>query len=221
MVIKTTYNDWIFEQLEKLKQLDQEREKRLGYKPDYCFYEHSHRVAKNMRALALKMGKSEEVAESLYLATLIHDIGKTVLPAEIWDYEERDADGNHLKPPEELKKQRREHTVLGAKMVEEAFGEACKTDPFLRMTCDLMRHHHEHCDGTGYLGKKIEDLNEEVRMLCICDAFDGWTIPRPHKTADQLSPDFVLNQKMNDGRFDLTILEFFQEIIKCQLKPCL
>lgn len=218
MIIKAAYKDWTREQLQKLAQLDIMRTKRLGYRPDYAFYDHSHRVADNMRDLALKMDKGTEVAESLYLATLIHDIGKAHddFDVEIWDYDAVDATGQPLKPPESLKKQRRKHTILGVEMVKAAFPHEWNSDPFLIMTCDLMIHHHEYLDGSGYLGKRSEDLSDEVRMLCICDSFDGWTIPRAHKTADQLTPHNVLNNKMRDGRFDLTILKYFKEIMECQ-----
>jgi putative nucleotidyltransferase with HDIG domain len=46
---------------------------------------HSINVAKVAHALALKMGLSEEVAQKLEIAGLLHDIGKLIIPDEILD----------------------------------------------------------------------------------------------------------------------------------------
>lgn len=183
-----------------------------------AFQDHSERVAKNMKELGQKMGYDNTIVEALYLATLIHDIGKTRLPVEIWDYDETDQHGNNLKPPEDLKAQRRKHTTLGVEIVKETFPETWNTAPFLRLVCDLMQYHHDYLDGSGYLGKAAKDLSQEVQMLVICDSYDGWTIPHPHKTAEQLTPRYIIDQKMNDGRFNQDILKQFREIILCQLK---
>ena len=178
------------------------------------FQDHSKRVANSMKSLAQKMGYDSTMCEALYLATLIHDIGKTRLPVEIWDYDEVDEIGNALKPSEDLKTKRRQHTTLGVEIVKEAFPNTWNTNPFLRLTCDLMQYHHDYLDGSGYLGKK--NLSPDVQMLCICDSYDGWTIPHPHKTAEQISPSYIIDQKMNDGRFNQDILKMFKEIIICQ-----
>jgi putative two-component system response regulator len=185
------------------------------------FHDHSRRVAEIMRSLAQKMGYDDNMCDILYRVTLIHDIGKMDLPLEIWDFSETDENGAPLKPPESLKQRRRQHTQLGVERVKAAFPETWNTAPVLRLMCDLMLNHHEMLDGSGYLGKTADDLTQEVQMLCICDAMDGWKIPHPHKTSEELDPNYILTHKMMDGRFNKTLLKKFKKVISCQSKPSL
>jgi putative nucleotidyltransferase with HDIG domain len=212
--IKPEYKVWIEHQLELFQAYDDLRPANRTYK----FVDHSKRVAENMRALSLKMGQGKDMAEALYWATLIHDIGKMQMPVEIWDYDVRDENGVWQKPPEALKAERRRHTILGAEYMRQHFGQTCETEPFLKLCCDLMLYHHEQLDGHGYPGIKSKDLSIHERMISICDAFDGWTIARPHKTKDEIDPINVLNKKMADGRFDQSILKYLKEIILCSSK---
>src|SRR5690606_13399731 len=80
-----------------------------GQRPDditYIFHEHAQRVAENVRRACLHMGLGAVVAENMYWAALPHDIGKRLLPLNLWDQEE--------KPDGLIQKFRRTHTLLGA-----------------------------------------------------------------------------------------------------------
>ena len=99
--------DFINTQMDELKSYDQQR-------PDghtYIFHEHAERVAENVKRTCLHMGLGELVATNMYYAVLPHDIGKKMLPVEIWDQEE--------KPTGRMKAYRRTHTLLGAQIAEE------------------------------------------------------------------------------------------------------
>lgn len=212
MVVIQTHKDFIDTQFKALTDYD-------ALRPDNhlsAFDEHSKRVAQSMKKLATRMGYDEEIVNALYLASLVHDIGKTRLPVDIWDYNEVDANGTPLKPSEDLKSKRRQHATLGVDIVKEHFPDTYNTDPFLRLMCDMMQYHHDYLDGSGYMG--VTKLSQEVQMLCICDSYDGWTIPHPHKTMEQLAPLYIIDQKMNDRRFNQDILKLFKGIMTCQLK---
>jgi HD-GYP domain-containing protein (c-di-GMP phosphodiesterase class II) len=217
MVLKPEHKAFIDDQFAQLAAFDDLRPSDRLNK----FHDHSKRVAEDMKALARKMGYDDSMCDVLYAVTLIHDIGKMDLPLEIWDFNEKDEHGVPIKPPESLKQERRRHTELGVDRVKVAFPDSWGSDPVLKLACDLMLNHHEMLDGSGYLGKTADDLTQEVQMLCICDAMDGWKIPHPHKSVEELDPIYIINHKMMDGRFNKTILKQSKEIIACQSKPSL
>ena len=76
-----------------------------------------------------------------------------------------------------------------------------------------MNDHHEAVDGSGYQGKHEYDLTREVKMACICDAFDGWSIKRPHFGDRDTSPAAVIKRMETEkaGQFDSEILRLFKE----------
>jgi len=171
----------------------------------YAFPDHVKRVADSMRVLSLAMNQGAERAEILYQASLAHDAGKRLLPVTIWDI-----DG---KPDETVKQQRREHTSLGVTLVDEKFG-AGDHDPFLELMRDLMQNHHESVDGSGWLGKTGDRLSLEARMLCVCDAFDGYSVWRPHFGRRDITPKAVIHRMEVEkaGQFDMDILSVFAPI---------
>ena len=168
----------------------------------YPFPAHVQRVANDMRALAVRLNLSSEVQEALYWVSLVHDAGKRSLPHRIWD--------TKGKPSERIRAQRRRHTLLGVDIVNEAFG-ADDHHPFLDLMRDLMAHHHETLDGSGWLGLKDEALSFYNRMLCVCDAFDGYSVWRPHFGKRDLSQAAVFERMMTEkkGQFDAPILDAF------------
>lgn len=195
------FQSFIEDELKKLEAYDALRPPAHVYE----FHKHVRRVARNMKLLALAMNQGTERAETLYWAALAHDAGKRLLPPAIWDV------GN--KPDNETKKLRRQHTNLGVKIVDDTFG-ADNHDPFLDLLRDLMANHHEAMDGSGWLKKKGTDLSLEARMLCVCDAFDGYSVWRPHYGQRDISAAGVLNRMRVEkaGHFDDAILEIFSRI---------
>lgn len=203
IVITPEHKDFIEKKMKELAAYDAQRPEGHVYE----FHLHSERVAQSMKALARHLGHDKEMADILYWATLPHDIGKMDMPVTVWDTD--------AKPTDEQRKERRTHTWRGVNMVKEAFGDAVKTDPFLKLMIQIMNDHHEALDGSGFQGKKEYDLTHEVKMACICDAFDGWSTRRPGFAADRdLSPKGVINRMEVEkaGQFDPVILHSFKEM---------
>jgi HD-GYP domain-containing protein (c-di-GMP phosphodiesterase class II) len=163
------------------------------------------RVSQDMFDLALKLGANLAQADLLSRVSILHDIGKRFLPVEIWDIEG--------KPDEAVKAQRRRHTQLGVDYIDEVFGRD-NHDPLLDLVRDLMAHHHEAVDGSGWLGLKGDQITPEARMLCICDAFDGYSTWRPHFGERDISPAGVLKRMSVEkaGQFDAEILKVFEKL---------
>jgi polar amino acid transport system substrate-binding protein len=203
MKVTDTHKDFIKRHVQLLGQYDATRPANHVYE----FHKHSARVANNMKRLALSAGYDADMDEILYWATLPHDIGKIVLPIDIWDLED--------KPTEDQRAERRTHTIKGAAIVSEEFGDACDTDPFLILMINIMTNHHEHLDGTGFQGKTKDDLAIEVQMTCICDAFDGWSVQRPHFGDRDVSPSAVIHRMKHEkaGQFNQELLDLFETIV--------
>ena len=204
MVVSNAHKNFIEGQMQLLADYDAQRP--VGHA--YEFHLHSRRVAESVRELAKAYGLAEDECDILYWATLPHDIGKTALPVSIWDMDD--------KPSDEIKDERRSHTNKGAGIVRAHFGDECHDNPFLQLMMDIMMNHHEHLDGSGYQGKTDTDLSIHVQLVCICDAFDGYSIHRPHFEERDLSPQSVINRMKfeKSGQYNLELLNLFETIRK-------
>lgn len=193
--------DFIQTQMEELKAFDSKRPSDITY----IFHEHAKRVAENVKRTCLHMGFGEIVANNMYWAVLPHDIGKKLLPVDIWDQEE--------KPTDRLKTYRRTHTLLGAQIAQEHLHDI--DHPFKDLMIDIMVNHHEQMDGKGTQGKAGETLSMPVRLAAIVEAYDGWRIWRPHYGDRDISPPGVL-MRMREEKgaeiFDMRLFELFAEM---------
>ena len=202
MHVSEAHKSFITTQLDKLSDYDALRPKGHVYE----FHLHSERVAQSMKSLAKHMGYNDCMCETLYWATLPHDIGKMALPIHIWDLED--------KPTDEQRQERRSHTWRGVEIIKSKYRNEYENDRFLKLMIDIMQNHHECVDGSGYQSKTAKDLTKEVRMACICDAFDGYSVFRPHFANRDISPKAVIARMEIEkaGQYDSVILKLFKEI---------
>lgn len=211
-VFQEKIKPFIERQLEELKDFDEQRENwtrenlPADYKFIYRFHEHTLRVAEDMRQAALFMNLPENVAENLYWAMLPHDIGKKALPVDLWDMME--------KPSQDIKDERRSHTDLGAEIVR---NELPADHPFVKLMIDIMENHHEEMGGGGYHGTKGKDLSGSVRLACIVESFDGYSIFRPHFGDRDISVSGVLKRMRDEKGSDLYDMELFESFAAMKL----
>ena len=95
---------------------------------------HSVRVADLVVFLAKAMGRSPYEVQGLHLMGLLHDIGKVGIPTEILSKPGRLA-------PEEMELMR-QHPLMSCEILKEI--------SFPWPVADVVRHHHERMDGSGY-----------------------------------------------------------------------
>jgi response regulator RpfG family c-di-GMP phosphodiesterase len=95
---------------------------------------HSDRVSRMSVKIGMKASFSKDRLESLEYGALLHDIGKIGIKDEILQKE------GHLSSKEYQHIQ--EHPLIAAKIVEEI--------DFFNDKVPMIRHHHEHFDGSGY-----------------------------------------------------------------------
>ncbi len=170
---------------------------------DYYTYTHSVNVFFFSNALAqhVDLGDEHDIRD-FGTACLLHDVGKSQIDSEVLN----------AKGPlsEEGWQQMKMHPVYGYDMLVEQGG-------FSDLVLDVVRHHHEKLDGTGYPdGMKASELNRFVRVSTICDIFDALTTKRSYKTALDSFPALKLMQSECDGQLDK---ELFQGFIKLMSSP--
>lgn len=129
---------------------------------------HQRRVAELSRAIARELGMGPERIEGLYMAGLIHDLGKIAVPAEI------------LSKPAKLN--RIEFDLI--KCHPEVGYEILKPLQFPWPIADMVRQHHEKMDGSGYpLGLTGEEILPESRILVVADVVEAIVSHRPYRPA--------------------------------------
>jgi len=127
---------------------------------------HSFRVAKYARQIAKMQSKSDDECRKIYLAGLLHDIGKISIRDEIIN--------KNGKLTNEEYEQIKKHPVKGGKILEKMMDF-----PFLQ---EGALYHHERYDGMGYPeGLKGEDIPEIARMIAVADAYDAMTSYRSYR----------------------------------------
>ena len=133
---------------------------------------HQKRVAAISTAIARKLGLENNAVEAIYMASMVHDIGKMAVPSEI------------LTKPSHL-------TELEMQMVQghvESGYQILKDIPFPWPIADWVRQHHERLDGSGYpKGLKGEEISLEARILAVADTIEAMSTHRPYRPARGLT----------------------------------
>jgi HD-GYP domain-containing protein (c-di-GMP phosphodiesterase class II) len=120
------------------------------------------------RALAERLGVDHATIQRLTLAAALHDVGKIDIP-----------DGILMKPGRLTDDEftvMRMHPLLG----HERLLRMGEEDPVL---LNLVRHHHERVDGTGYPDRLAgEAIPLGARFFSVVDTFDALTSVRPYRS---------------------------------------
>jgi putative nucleotidyltransferase with HDIG domain len=129
---------------------------------------HQRRVADLASAIAHNIGLSEQHIEGIFLAALIHDVGKINIPAEIL------SKPGKLSPLEYQLIQT--HAQTGYDII--------KGINFPWPIGQIILQHHERLDGSGYPNHlKGEAILIEARILAVADAVDAMMSHRPYRPA--------------------------------------
>ena len=130
--------------------------------------DHCDRLLHMCNVFAERLGLSEDDKITLHYASILHDIGKLAVPDEILTR------GTPLN--EEEWRMMKRHTVIGA-----SFGKHIKS---CGLVVEIIRHHHERYDGTGYPdGLKGEEIPYLARVFQIVDIYDSMSNNRIYNDA--------------------------------------
>ncbi len=127
---------------------------------------HSDRVARIAVRLAEELGMTGESLNTIYLAGLLHDIGKIGVDDEVLRKPGKltDAEYEHIK----------RHPEIGHKILR----DLGKLDEVL----PVVLHHHESWDGQGY-PKNLDAtaIPLSARIVAVADSFDAMGSNRPYR----------------------------------------
>ncbi len=163
---------------------------------DDSIYVHSLNVALITRMIGKWLKLSAPDMQILTLCGLLHDIGKSLIPDDLLNKQDRLTDEEY-----DLLCQ---HAQFGYDLLR-----PLPLDPRVKNAA-LM--HHERCDGSGYPAKSTTDaIDDFAQIIAIADVYDAMTAARAYRAP--LCPFQVISEFEKDGlskykpKFILTFLE--------------
>jgi putative nucleotidyltransferase with HDIG domain len=166
---------------------------------DVYTFNHSERVAEYSIKIAKKFSLSTDRLENLFLASILHDIGKINIPSEI------------LNKPAKLTDEEfdiiKKHSKDGADMVKDLYyGDTIAT---------IIEQHHERLNGRGYpRGLKGEEIVLEARIIAVSDTFDAMTEDRAYRGA--FTPEYAIDelQRLSPSQYDSEVVNALIEVLQ-------
>ncbi len=172
---------------------------------------HLERMARYTRLIALRLaprrGLSDEWVEFLYQFSPLHDVGKIAVPDQVLFKPAR------LEPDEfEIMKG---HVAKGIEIVDTMADTFRITGaPYVRVLRNVVAHHHESIDGTGYPhGLAGEAISLEGRIVAVADVFDALTSVRPYKRAWTVEEAFGFLTEQSGKKFDPDAVEILKNSV--------
>lgn len=153
---------------------------------------HAWRVSRYSRLIAENSVQSEMVIAQVSIAGFLHDLGKIGISDAVLTRPERLIESEY-----EIVK---EHAAVGARLLA--------GHPLADMLAGVIRHHHEHFDGSGYPdGLAGLDIPLAARIVSVCDAFDAMTSARPWRRAMSLEKALEIIESGYGRQFDQDFAE--------------
>ncbi len=162
---------------------------------------HISRVATLSEWLGKRLKCSQPELRSLMIGGALHDLGKIAIKDEILNKE-----GPLNKDEWEVMRQ---HPIMGEKI-------ALPLQKSLGMSLDIIRHHHEKLDGSGYPdGLQGDEISTPARIMATVDIYDALTTDRPYRRALSDEKAFsILLEDAENGKLDPQIVNEFIAMIK-------
>ncbi|MDR7420128.1 MAG: HD-GYP domain-containing protein [Armatimonadota bacterium] len=159
---------------------------------------HSQRVAQYAVRLARAIGLSESEVERIRIGALMHDIGKIGISGAI------------IRKPGKLTPEEqslmRQHSTVSANIIAplEILGESA----------DMVRHHHEHWNGSGYPdGLRGDAIPLGSRIILVADAYDALSTDRPYRKGTKKAHALSVIRENAGTQFDPVVVEALERIV--------
>ena len=180
-------------EIKELRKIGKEVEQKDRYT-----YRHSSRVSNYAIQVATKMNLERERIENLFLASILHDIGKVNVPEEV------------LNKPGRLTNDEfaliKKHPGDGADMLRKtAYADLA----------EIVEQHHERIDGRGYpFGLKADEILLEAKIIGVCDTFDAMTEDRSYRKA--FTAEFAMEEirSLSGVQYDPEVVNAFEEVLQ-------
>ena len=163
-------------------------------------YTHGHceMASRHARLIARRMGLDDYQRSVVCYAALLHDVGKIGV-----------SDGVLNKPGPLLPEERelmRAHVRVGYELLRNV--------PALQAIADVVLHHHEWYDGSGYPdGLRGEEIPVAARIVSAVDAYSAMVTRRSYKEAytDEHAREEL--RRCAGSQFDPRVVESFLEVL--------
>jgi putative two-component system response regulator len=157
---------------------------------------HCERLSTHAADLGRHLGLDEDSVVALKRGGYLHDLGKIAVPDEILKK------GADLTPAEwQIMKQ---HPVTGENI--------CKPLRSLHLVLPIIRHHHEHANGSGYPdGLTAAQIPLLPRVLQVVDVYDALRTARSYKPA--LPHDQTIHTMREEAARGLWDAELVEEYV--------
>ena len=158
---------------------------------------HSERVALLSKRLSREIGLPEQQIERIYMAGILHDVGKIGVPEAVLH--------KTGKLTNEEFDQMKKHPQIGARILAD-----------IKQIQDLIPgvlYHHERYDGKGYpSGLSGESIPLMGRIICVADCFDAMTSNRTYRRALPLEVAMIELRRCAGTQFDPILAEAFLRV---------
>ena len=122
--------------------------------------------------LGRELGRTDEELSTIYLAGLLHDVGKIGI------------DDHVLRKPDKLTEEEYEHIKRHPELGEKILEGVSQLAPVL----PIVRHHHEAWNGRGYPDGLVgEECPALARIVAVADSLDAMRSDRPYRKGMELS----------------------------------
>ncbi|MEK6747766.1 MAG: HD domain-containing phosphohydrolase [Pseudomonadota bacterium] len=154
---------------------------------------HAKRVANYCLVIGRMMGLSRKELLTLKLGAILHDVGMIGVSDHVLQKR------NRLSPGEYQVVMR--HVTYGEEIITHV--------KMLRDIIPIIRYHHEFYNGSGFLGKRGEQIPIMARIVALADALDAMQHERPYR--QRLPPKKIIAEiESNTGiQFDPDIVDVF------------
>lgn len=169
------------------------------YVHDNYTFSHSTNVTIYVLAMAIKLGYNEKKLNEIGMGSMLHDIGKILIPKEILNKQ-----GKLTNEEYDIVKQ---HPTFGFELLR-------KQHEVSLLSAHCAFQHHEKLDGTGYpRGLKEEEIHPYGKIMAICDVFDALTSNRSYRDAMLPHTAMEILFAGANTHFDSELIRVFQRSV--------
>ena len=148
---------------------------------------HQERVAELAYAIAVELGPDAHAANIVGVAGRVHDVGKNGVPTELL------MAARSLTDPE--REVVRAHVRAGHEILVNI--------PFPGPVAEMVLHHHERLDGSGYpSGLRGDEISLGGCILAVADVVEAMSSHRPYRPAPGIPAALARLEEHRGSRYD-------------------
>ncbi|MGL1956162.1 MAG: HD domain-containing protein [Colwellia sp.] len=156
-------------------------------------FQHSIKVARICQQVAIDFNLSENIQQQIFIAGLLHDVGKLKVPDDILHKEAKltQEEYSHIK----------RHSIDTRDIILNFFPNS--------KIGEWASNHHERSDGSGYpYGLNGEQLDIESKIIILVDVFQALSQKRPYRGIMSLVEVFkIMDPMIEDQKLDKNVYQ--------------